>query len=186
MTGTNLGDNDQRQNRLAELMAREQEIVRSLAGQLDGESFAAPWFEQPQLSQAVDEQSVFVDFARYKVNPFDGKPDQANSEVRYLAMLTKPKTDEPVYIDLGEASDIDNLIQQVRAQVLDDAASEGAIDKVGEETATTAYMERMERLSNAVWKPIRKHIDGQSQLILCPDGPLWLLPWSTSGGCRWP
>ncbi|MCA9009436.1 MAG: CHAT domain-containing protein [Planctomycetaceae bacterium] len=178
MTGTNLGDNDQRQNRLAELMAREQEIVRSLAGQLDGESFAAPWFEQPQLSQAVDEQSVFVDFARYKVNPFDGKPDQANSEVRYLAMLTKPKTDEPVYIDLGEASDIDNLIQQVRAQVLDDAASEGAIDKVGEETATIAYMERMERLSNAVWKPIRKHIDGQSQLILCPDGPLWLLPWS--------
>ena len=94
---------------------------------------------------------------------------------RYVAWVVPPVgTGNVQCVDLGEASDIDRAIADVRSKLVD-ALNE--IDKHDEAKAETELKLPLEKLSDLVLKPLKPHIEDADELIVSPDGELWTIPW---------
>ncbi len=51
------------------------------------------------------------------------------------------------------------------------------INTQGEEAVTKALSVPMQQLADRIWLPIKPLLGEATQIILSPDGPLWLVPW---------
>jgi len=138
------------------------------------------WVELDQLRAAIPKGAVFVDIARFERFDFEIKPGAATwLSPHYAAWITPAiGAGEVQLVDLGPADDIDSLVNQVREQLLNAHGDEGEIAATSEQEAVTKLNETLQSLADLVWKPLVPYLGDSEELLLSPDGDLWLLPWA--------
>src|SRR5262249_51990790 len=93
-----------------------------------------------------------------------------------VAWLIPPAGERKVQvIDLGDAATIEKAVAEVRKAL---AAATQSIRRDGEADAGKEVLAAMRPLAEMVLKPILERIGDAKQLILSPDGALWLVPWA--------
>jgi CHAT domain-containing protein len=154
------------------LSAREQELARLLRRAGGRAARDGDWVELNALRRRLPAGAAFIDLARFKVLDFkDQKTWQAE---RYVAWITRSQG-EVQMVDLGPADAIDRAVEQVR-QALAEAPRE--IRRLGEPAAEKGVREHLDRLAARLLEPLLPHIGASPCWIICPDGELWLAPWS--------
>lgn len=138
------------------------------------------WIELSRLREALPPKSVCVDIARFEQFDFKITPGAATwKSAHYAAWITPPAGQGDVQlVDLGPADLIDEQIKNIRVLILNAFGEKGLIADAGEQKAVEILNTSLETLSARLWNPIAKHVQGAEQLILSPDGNLWLFPWS--------
>ena len=177
MNAAESGKEEQRRTELERLSLQEQQFSSRLGGNSHATS---QWVELSEIQDALSAESVLIDIARFDVMDFkeiDRK--QMLKPAHYVAWLTFPNSNsKTLLVDLGDAETIDLLVDKVRNQIAADAARTGAISTDGEEAAVNALMKDMTALADLIWKPLASHVGDAKQIVLSPDGALWLAPWS--------
>ena len=174
------------QHRLTELTAQESKYVRQLSQELNlvGDR---QWYEVDDVVRAMPKNSVLIELA--KVTPLVFDVDERITQpqaARYCAwIISSTGSEEVKFVDLGSADAIDQRIVAVRQQIELDgnamlqrdprSASQQRVD-VGQLTKNLNH--QMRELSKLIVDPIRAHVKAGTNLIVSPDGNLWLAPWA--------
>jgi CHAT domain-containing protein/tetratricopeptide (TPR) repeat protein len=160
----------------AELTNQEQRLTRTLAQQAGHSTERERWVDAAAIRQALPAGSLYVDLVRMKV--FDFAKNKL-SEPHYLAWIIPAGSDSKVQIiDLGEAASIERLVEAARAELAAAVAKEGTLRTAGELAATAQATKALQKVADSVLKPLLPQRGDVLQLILSPDGLLWLLPWA--------
>ncbi len=118
------------------------------------------WLEDPIF---IPSGTVVVEYVRI---------EPSGSDPRYLGFVLKPSTireSEPVWVDLGAAGPVDELVRQWRT----------AIDR-GEPNSMAARA-----LRKQLWEVLESHFPTDIQRVyIVPDGPLCQIPWCALPGNR--
>ncbi|MEP3479945.1 MAG: CHAT domain-containing tetratricopeptide repeat protein [Fuerstiella sp.] len=140
----------------------------------------ARWVDLSQLRKAIPEGSVFVDFARFEVFDFELRPGAATwLPARYAAWVTPADGAGDVqFVDIGPADQIDDLIREVRKQFIRAHGKDGEFAASSEQEAVSALGKTLQSLADRVWKPLAPLLGDSEEIVLSPDGDLWLLPWA--------
>ena len=176
------GQEGKRLEQIASLSEQEQQLARKL-GQLVGKtSRTDPWVTVEEVRQALPEDGLFIDIARFRVANFTAKgEDQRWKGHRYAAWLIPPVGQGDVrLIDLGEADKIDAAVAAVRRGLLGaqgTAERKSVILEKGEPDAEKELQPALAALAQLVLKPLSEHLGSRKQWLLSPDGALWLVPW---------
>ncbi len=177
------GQEDARKEEIDRLTQEEQRLSRQLA-QLVGQSVETEqWAELAAIRQALSPQAVLINIARFR--PFDLESkrkgmDERWQATRYVAWIIPSAGQGQVRIvDLGVAEEIDQAVEAARTAIAAAAKPDGPLQQQGERAAEAALRKTLNQVSQRVWQPLAEHLPADSrQLVLSPDGALWLLPWS--------
>ncbi len=122
-----------------------------------GESAATP----QRLAAALPESIPLVDLVRYNHRPDrEAGTPRPTAEPRYAAFITQ--RGRPVRrVELGPAAPIDRALSDFRGLMQRDRDT----DTAGRE------------LAKLVWAPLEAHLDGNTTVLVAPDGDLNFLPW---------
>lgn len=131
------------------------------------------WVDANAASAALSPHEVFIDLVRFREHPL-AEPGSDWKAVRYAAWITRSNGQIEI-IDLGLADEIDGLINRVLTQLKQDVH---LLAEEGEEARTRAMQKELWLLSEKIWQPIAERVQGADHLIICPDGQLWVIPWS--------
>ncbi|MEZ6126041.1 MAG: tetratricopeptide repeat protein [Planctomycetaceae bacterium] len=156
------GDHDaeRRRKQLQELSAQEGRLIRNLGTAANMDS--SEWIDLDRVRSALPDNSVLIDLCRLPVFEVT-REDSHWLPARYAAWITRPNADAPVQIvSLGDAEQIDALVKRARQQI---------------QAATDERNTAMHELATTVWNPIRQVLPDVNELIISPDGALWLMPW---------
>jgi tetratricopeptide (TPR) repeat protein len=177
MNAAAAGKEEQRRTELDRLTNQEQKLSSQLGVNM---RTASEWIEISRIRDSLPKDGVLIDIARFDIYDFNAKGrDLKWMPPHYAAWMTFPDVDaQCMLIDLGDAEVIDRLVQKVRQQIAADASTTGRIAKEGEGSAVVALMKDMSALADLIWKPIATHMGHAKQIVLSPDGILWLAPWS--------
>jgi tetratricopeptide (TPR) repeat protein/CHAT domain-containing protein len=154
-------------SKLAELQAEENRLVHEIGGQLAALDRDEPWVEIDAIRKNIPAGSVLVDIARFYIYDFAAKgQDLPWQPARYAAWIAPPAgAGDVTIVDLGDAAEIDALV----------AAYRGAIE------AQLVNLDAAGPLAARVLRPILAALPSGGgkveELILSPDGALWLVPW---------
>ncbi len=129
------------------------------------------------MRKAIPQDSVLIEIARFRVaRPAARGGEKEWDAPRYVAwVIPATGTGRARLVDLGEAEAIEAAVKAVR-QVLAQAGNR--LGAVGEPKAEEEAGAALQRLARLVFHPLLPHIGQARQLILSPDGALWLVPWS--------
>jgi CHAT domain-containing protein/Tfp pilus assembly protein PilF len=167
------GAEAEHRNEVQALRAREQAQARDLARAVGRPYRADPWVRLDELRTRLGPKAAFVDIARFPVFDFRANKWQP---ARYAAWVTPPTGKDPVrLIDLGDADAIDRLVEKMRQSMI---ASARNLTQVGEVEASKALQQPLRELSAKVLHPVLPALAGSEEWVVCPDGALWLVPWS--------
>jgi CHAT domain-containing protein/Tfp pilus assembly protein PilF len=173
------GREDQRQRQLAALGAQEQELSHQL-GQATGRSYQTnPWVEPKSLRQAIPAGSILVDIARFRLRNFQAKGHQSLWQPPHYAAWLVPATGhgDVRIVDLGPAEPIETAIGDLRRAIAESLELSGPIAQEGEPQAERELQELLRKLTRLILQPLAEGLEGVDELILSPDGALWLVPW---------
>jgi CHAT domain-containing protein/Tfp pilus assembly protein PilF len=175
LTFSRPGNNTPQLVRRTELAAREQELTATLQRLGASVEPADPWVEGDQLRKALPDRSVFIDIARFNVYDLT-KTDKEKSAApsRYVAWVT-PKRGPVHVVDLGDAKDVERAVLWVTTALDMVPQRVRFAREVGAEKETR---KQLAALAERVIQPLRNELDGADRWIICPDGDLWLVPWS--------
>jgi CHAT domain-containing protein/tetratricopeptide (TPR) repeat protein len=160
------------------LEARRRELEKKLAPRGSAASkLANPWIDLAELRKRIDSDSIVVDVVRFPVYRLDNKTGKDRETPRYVAWLIPATGAGPIHIvGLGEAARIDAAIRSARE------ALEGTIDRLekreSEKKLEADAAGKLEAVAKLVFEPLKPHLGKARQLIISPDGDLWLLPWA--------
>lgn len=115
------------------------------------------------VQQAVPKDSTLIEFAFY--SPYDVKTKSYQAP-RYVVYLLNSEG-EPLWADLGEATTIDNLVDELRAKL-----------RNGKTSINKDIKPLARKLDEVVMKPVRKLVSKDKRLLIAPDGKLNLLPFA--------
>ncbi len=118
-----------------------------------------------QIEAALPAGSGLLAFVRYERAVADG------ARGAYLAFLLRPDRQIIELADLGDAGEIDALVEQVREQVV----SEAEVTLSSSGSRERAYRRAAERLRQRVWDPISLGLEGLDRVFVVPDGSLHLV-----------
>jgi CHAT domain-containing protein len=153
--------------RLQELATRKEALERKLAADAKSQP-AAESYEQvaQRILQTLPKNGALLDFVTYR-----RKTDALNAagewsyQPRLSAFVMKPG--QPVQrVDLGALEPIEQSIDAWRAKI----QVRSSKDLSGQE------------LRRLLWKPLERHLEGVSLVLLAPDGPLGRLPFAALPG----
>lgn len=163
---------------LNELAAREFRLSQQLAA-ATGQTFVeAEWIESSKFRRTLPANTVYIDLVRMSISTFEPKA-KADHQPHYVAWIIPPQGEGTVQIrDLGEADAIDAAIEKLRASLANAAAMDSVLRNEGEAVATAKITQELQTVAELVLKPLQPHIVDKKELILSPDGALWLLPWA--------
>lgn len=159
------------QQELQKTKTAEQALAQKLARGVGRPHRDKTWVTLAELRAGLSPKAVFVDIARFEFFDFAVSKRQA---ARYTAWVTS-KTGDVQLIDLGLAAPIDQLVAQARKSLITSAAS---VAKVGDIEASEALQPALKELSTKVLQPLLPALEKFEEWIVCPDGALWLAPWS--------
>ena len=180
LSGAKPGQEAARRIRLEQLERQEEVLARRLA-EANGQVFLSDsWVDIATVRQALPTNAVFIDIARFNVRNFHSKgPKERWQPPRYVAWIISPggKQQAAKVFDLGEADKIDQAAQEVRTALHAAIGGNGTVARHGEPEAEEDLQELLKRLAQLVLKPIIKEVGDANELIISPDGALWLVPW---------
>jgi CHAT domain-containing protein len=164
---------DDQQQQVAALEAEQEQLVRELGREGGASSREDRWITADELSENLPAGSVLVNIAGFW--PYDFKTQKRESPI-YVAWVIPAKGQGKVQIiDLGDAVRIDAAVADAREAVAEFASHANALD---EAKASAEVEAALEPLANMIWKPLAEATVGAKELILSPDGALWLAPWA--------
>ena len=154
----------------AELARQLQVIVDEKLPKVDS------WVEVDDVRKSVPKDGALIEIVRNWAYDFEGGK---NIGAHYFAWVVPQSGKRDIkFIDLGDADQIDEEIDK-SLELLRSSFEKGDLSDKGESETTNQLNDQLTSISNLVWNPIRNELDDSiSQLIISPDGPLWLLPWS--------
>lgn len=141
------------------------------------------WFRWPQVQAALDVETALIEIVRLeretpRRSVFDARPSMDRTAARYLAWVVVGGSERVQLVDLGPAAPIDALVQRVRETIAADATDHGRLKTLGEMAAMEALHSEMAQLAGQILQPLKRGLNGKRQLVLSPDGALWLVPWA--------
>ena len=165
------------------LQQREQELSRQLAPSGSAAASPDPWVELGRVRAALPADSVLVDIARFPVRKSDADGSVSRwLPARYVAWIVPPMgKGETRIVDLGSAEQIDIAAEAVRLAIggaQGNGQQQSPIDEREEIEAERLFREAADRLAALVLHPLLPAINEAKQLIISPDGALWLVPWA--------
>jgi len=174
---------------VATLETEEREILHRLAAEVAGLQRDHPWVLIDTIRERIPASAVVVDIARFE--PYDFADNARRDEVadarrpaRYVAWIIPPAGRGRItVIDLGEAGPIDEMVSGLRSSIQNDAEPDGAILRIGEAAAEKRMLIDAVPLAKRTIQPIlavaaEAFGSPPEDLVLSPDGALWLLPWA--------
>jgi len=163
---------------ISSLSRKEQELARRLNLRVDeAPDSKRTWIEHSELQKAIPNDSVLVDIARIDFD-FENQTARENlAPSKYVAWLTFAKGKNVEIIELGLADEIDRMAKQVREGVAKASRTDFSTT-VDEKAALESLEIKTEALANKIWKPLQASVAGSENVIISPDGALWLLPWA--------
>ena len=165
------------------LKSNEQQLSHDLS-QATGRTFPDdPWVKLSDIRPSIPADGVLINIARFDVYNFEfAARADTWKPAHYAAWIIPPAGEGDVKIvDLGEASSIDDAVedfQRAMQAAMGAGNKKGLISELGEQQAEAQMQKPLAALARRVWKPLAKEIgDNTKQLLLSPDGMLWLAPW---------
>jgi CHAT domain-containing protein len=168
------------------LHEEERRLVHDIGGRLALLTREDPWVSLSEVRGSIADNSVLIDIVRFKVFDFKMQSqDKAWLSDRYAAWIIPPRgKGSTVVIDLGDAPAIDAAVTSYRDTVRAAVGDGGLIDTAGESNAEEHLRAAAAALTDKVLTPILAGIrasgcdKGLDELIISPDGELWLVPWA--------
>lgn len=166
-----------RKQGIDELTRTEAELTQQLVAAGGGDDGQA-WVELSAVQQNLPNGGVFIDVARVRRFDFDETGiSKSWLPPHYVVWITTK--DHVQIVDLGLASKIDAAIKVVTTTLAQSAKSDSVLQAEGDVEAMERLSNEMAAVANLVWKPIVTALPkGTDELIISPDGALWLLPWA--------
>lgn len=165
---------------LTKLASRERELMRELVRLGVRSERQTPWIALEEIRQSLPKDAVYIDILRLPSGtsalPQGRSSKGASDQSRYVAWIVPPTGQGDVTaIDLGPAEAIEELIGQVRQRL---QKVQQSLVK-GERDAEQSFSETTRALAEKLFVPLRKTglLTHAKQLILSPDGALWLISW---------
>ena len=159
--------------RIQALQREQEQLVRELGLAGGTGERRDPWIEPDAVRQSLPPNSVMVNIAHFRLCNFE---TDSRGDAHYVAWLIPADSQKPIEIvDLGKSGPIDSTIDALRRMMNQADETTRTED---EQTATAAIGEVFETLSELLWKPLELHLHDVNELVLSPDGALWLVPWA--------
>ena len=183
------GQADGYRRRVVTLEAGERDLLHALGAEVAGLRQGHPWVPIETIREQIPASAVVVDIARFEPYDFGGQPggDGTPGErrpARYVAWIIPPAgRGRIMVVDLGEAGPIDEMVGLLRAAIQTDAGPDGAVLRDGESVAEKSLVIGAVPLAKRTIQPILAAATQAigatpEELVLSPDGGLWLLPWA--------
>jgi CHAT domain-containing protein/tetratricopeptide (TPR) repeat protein len=176
------GQEAARFRQLQDLAERQQHLEQQLL-QAGAPPSPPEWVELNDVRAALASDAVLISIARFRISNFGYKEGEKEYfPARYAAWLIPPagKGDVKI-IDLGDADKIDAAVRTVRAQLRDaqnPTPTKNPIRVKGEPDAEKELLESLQGLAKLTMQPLLAEVGDARDLILSPDGALWLVPWA--------
>jgi tetratricopeptide (TPR) repeat protein/CHAT domain-containing protein len=125
-----------------------------------------------EVAAAMPPGSRLVGFARFRLVSFDEDPTASSEAGRlsYLAYVLAP-AGPPDLVLLGDAADIDGLVERIRSHVQREADGLG----LSEGWSEGLYRRDAELLRRRIWDPLTATIGNADSVFIVPDGSLHLV-----------
>lgn len=177
MSAPDAGQESSRATLMEQLVRQETELTQQLAASTGWAPDANDWVELAELQKSLPSDSLLVEIARLDLADFHAD-STAQRPTHYFAWIIPATAQgELSIIDLGLADEIDSLLSKVREQLQGAAAADGLLVTEGEAAATAALDKDFRALAEKIWQPLAPYLTKAKELILSPDGDLWLVPW---------
>lgn len=168
--------------RLAELEQEERNLVDALGTAANmGRNERDNWVELDAIRQRIPPDAVVCDLARFRGRNFASRqPKDDWLPARYAAWIVPPAGAGDVRIvDLGPAAAIDEAVTAWRKIMHAALGRQGGIATQGEADAEARLAAAGRELARLVLDPLLAAVGPRPrELILIPDGPLWLVSWA--------
>ncbi len=167
------------QTNLVELQQQYNELERQLATQVPEIALQEQTVNHETVRTILPRGTSLIEFVCFKIFDFKAPAKEEWQPARYVAFIVSGGSKTIGLVDLGVATEIDNLIQTCRQSV----AVGGRVLEMWDEEATATFPFRIynpstaKELSQKIFAPLVLELKGQTQLIFAPDGALNLLPW---------
>lgn len=177
------GTVDERAKRITELTQQEETLARQLADRVGEPLAQSKWVELDSIRQALAADQTMINF--FELRPWDYFSVKTGrnrfSKARYFAYIIPPTgKGEVKLVDLGESSKIDKIVSKIRSWIGDSDAREAFLAESGEVATESEWQTLFAQAKQKIWDPLAQHFpDETKQLVLSPDGALWLMPWNT-------
>jgi tetratricopeptide (TPR) repeat protein/CHAT domain-containing protein len=159
---------------LDELADREKGLARRIAQEGHRGEQRRAWVEVADLQRALPGDAVLVEVVRLVVYDFQARGKAPYWQPpRYVAFVIDARGVE--LVDLGPAAAIERAVQEVRSDL---QRAPAVVKEEGEPDAEKVLKARLARLSAQVLTPLLPHLKTYKRWVICPDGALWLVPWS--------
>ena len=152
---------------VAALQREELRLISEIGGQIAALNREEPWIEIDAIRRNIPSGSVLVDIARFGIHRFSAKEhERKRLPARYAAWIVPSEGAGAITIvDLGDAAEIDSLVAEYRRSI----------------EARRTEIPAAKPLAAKVLQPILAALPSGGgkveELILSPDGALWLVPW---------
>jgi len=133
------------------------------------------YVELADIRKKLTDKSVLIDITQCAELNVNGKKGEKNYHPAHYVAWVTPKTGAVKVVDLGEADVIDKLVAAARKDL---NAAEKTIINDGEPIAEKKTRAVLLAVAEKALHPILKEIGDANELIISPDGSLWLMPWS--------
>jgi CHAT domain-containing protein len=168
--------------RLAELEEEEGRLSERLGFAANvNRADDATWVELDAIRDRIPAGAVLCDIARFRMRNFaSATPNDDWAPARYAAWIVPPAATAAVtVIDLGPAAAIDAAVAEWRGQLHAAPGPQGRIVAQGEARAEAGLAKAGRALARLVLDPLLAAVPaGTNELIVVPDGPLWLVSWA--------
>ncbi|QDU76779.1 CHAT domain protein [Bremerella volcania] len=177
------GEADARTAKIAALSKQEETLGRQLAERVGKPVVQDHWVELDAVRGVMTDDQLMVNIIQ--VRPIDLFAVSAGRDrfrdARYIAYIIPPKgKGEVQLIDLGESAAIDRSITEIRSWISDNQLRDSFLSQTTGEAESTAWQTVLAPVKEKLWDPIAKRIPAETkQLLLSPDGALWLMPWNS-------
>jgi len=145
-----------------------------------------PWVDIEAIRERVPKNAVLVDIARFDVFNYAAKRKGEDWQpARYAAWIVPPAGAGAIQVvDLGDAKSIDADVAEYRGVIRAALGKNGLIAEAGEAAAEKTLLRAAQPLAERILQPILEGVaaagcaESANELIISPDGELWLVPWS--------
>lgn len=141
----------------------------------------ATWVELDAIRGRIPPGGLLCDIGRFRERTFASeRPQDDWGPARYAAWVVPPAGEAGVtIIDLGPAAAIDAAVGEWRGLLHAALGPRGQIVADGEARAEARLAAAGRALARLVLDPVVAGAPpGTTELIVVPDGPLWLVPWA--------
>jgi tetratricopeptide (TPR) repeat protein len=148
-------------------LKEEQEHLEDLIGRRSAEfRSAAQPVTLDAVRQAIPPDASLVEFFVYYPFNFKAKDvGQLYGEPRYAAYVLRRDATVPLWAELGDAADIDALVERLRAALRDPKRDD--------------FRQLARTMDERVMQPMRKLLGPSRHILLSPDGSLNLIPFAS-------